>query len=44
MLVKDVAVARHILTNADDLTLTRETVAYVVGAQPAGGDTGGSIP
>ena len=44
MYTRDVAVPRHILTNADDLTLTREAVAYVLNVDLSGGDTGAALP
>jgi hypothetical protein len=42
--VKDIQVAKHILTNADDMSLTREAVAYVIGAEAIGADTGAPSP
>jgi len=39
MSVTDIPVAKHILTNADDISLAREAVAYVVGATPIDTDT-----
>jgi hypothetical protein len=41
---RDLAVAKHILTNADDLNLTREAVAYVLDVDTLGEDTGTPSP